>query len=230
MRIIAISDTHNQHKDLVIPDCDVLIHAGDFSNRGTYTEAMTFIEWFASQKAKHKIFIAGNHDHIAQKEPYLFSNLVPRHVTYLNDSEHIIDNIKFYGSPWTPFFYDWSFNGIESREEQGTNYIGGPGSCTPDDKHPLLAKVFSKIPLNTNVMICHGPVRAGNLDITREGVVVGSRELTKAVEKLPSIRAVIGGHIHEGYGHYSHKGINCYNVASMTRDHKLINPPMVIDL
>ncbi len=31
MKIICISDTHNLHKDLKIPDGDMLIHAGDMT-------------------------------------------------------------------------------------------------------------------------------------------------------------------------------------------------------
>jgi predicted phosphodiesterase len=36
MKICAISDTHNQHSELKIPECDILIHAGDFTNNGTF--------------------------------------------------------------------------------------------------------------------------------------------------------------------------------------------------
>ena len=34
MKVIAISDTHNQHETLVLPDGDMLIHAGDVSGQG----------------------------------------------------------------------------------------------------------------------------------------------------------------------------------------------------
>lgn len=232
MRVVAISDTHNQHAKLEIPDCDLLIHAGDFTNRGTYTEVMSFLDWFGSLKqAKNKVFIAGNHDHLAQREPYVFSQLVPRNVTYLKDSEVILEgNIKVYGTPWSPFFYDWSFNGLEEKGPLGYSYEGGPGKCSPDEKHPLLSKIYAAIPTNTDILVCHSPVRTGNLDITRENKVCGSLELTKAIEKLACIRLVIGGHIHEGYGHHNHKGIDCYNVSSVSRGHDKINPPTIIDI
>lgn len=234
MRIVAISDTHNAHSLLKIPECDVLIHAGDFSNKGTYTEAASFLNWMGEQKnAKHKICIAGNHDFIAQKEPVIFNMIVPRNVTYLRDSEVIIDEVKFYGTPWTPFFYDWAFNGLESRDLEGMFYEGGPAGAAPDKEHPLLSAVYSSIPINTNVLICHTPPRLGTLDVipSKDNYAVGSRELLKVVNKLPSLKVVIGGHIHEGYGRYKHRGtIDVYNAACMTRDHRMANPITIIDL
>ena len=35
VRIVLISDTHNKHKMLELPEGDILIHAGDFTNDGT---------------------------------------------------------------------------------------------------------------------------------------------------------------------------------------------------
>ena len=35
IRIVLISDTHNKHKMLELPEGDILIHAGDFTNDGT---------------------------------------------------------------------------------------------------------------------------------------------------------------------------------------------------
>ena len=62
MRIICISDTHNQHEKLAIPEGDVLIHAGDWTGTGTLKQVISFIRWFANQPHKHKILIAGNHE------------------------------------------------------------------------------------------------------------------------------------------------------------------------
>ena len=62
MTIICISDTHNKHEDLHIPEGDILIHAGDITESGTKRELKSFFEWFKNQPHKHKICIAGNHD------------------------------------------------------------------------------------------------------------------------------------------------------------------------
>jgi len=62
MKIIAISDTHEQHRDLVLPDGDVLVHAGDWTYKGAAPKIDDFLSWFAGQPHKHKVFIAGNHE------------------------------------------------------------------------------------------------------------------------------------------------------------------------
>lgn len=38
VRFVCISDTHNRHKSLHVPDGDVLIHAGDISLKGSVPE------------------------------------------------------------------------------------------------------------------------------------------------------------------------------------------------
>ena len=38
MKIAAISDTHHVCHLVSVPDADMLIHAGDMSNMGTFTE------------------------------------------------------------------------------------------------------------------------------------------------------------------------------------------------
>ena len=53
MRIICISDTHNQHEKLAIPEGDVLIHAGDWTGTGTLKQVIRFIRWFPNQPHKH---------------------------------------------------------------------------------------------------------------------------------------------------------------------------------
>ena len=62
MRIVAISDTHNRHQSLVLPEGDMLIHAGDVSSQGKQSQVEDFLKWFSKQDFKYKIFIAGNHD------------------------------------------------------------------------------------------------------------------------------------------------------------------------
>jgi hypothetical protein len=46
LRIVCISDTHELHRELVVPPGDVLIHAGDFMFFGKGTQAITdFNSW-----------------------------------------------------------------------------------------------------------------------------------------------------------------------------------------
>ena|SRR3990167_7434738 len=72
-RFVCISDTHSKHTSIpFMPDGDVLIHAGDFSNVGTAKEILEFNEWLGTLKNKyrHIIVIAGNHDVTFDTENY----------------------------------------------------------------------------------------------------------------------------------------------------------------
>ena len=57
VRVVCVSDTHNQtsRMDHVVPDGDILIHAGDFSNAGCVSEVKNFNKWLGSLPHKHKI-------------------------------------------------------------------------------------------------------------------------------------------------------------------------------
>lgn len=232
-KFCLISDTHNLHDQIKIPECEFLIHAGDFSGRGTVPECASFFNWFSVQPAKFKLAICGNHDKLAQKDPNLFKSLIPSNVIYLQDNGVEIDGIKFYGTPWQPYFYDWAFNGLESRGIQGFLYNGGPGlGVTPDRDHPYLYEVYGKIPDDTNVLICHGPPRYGNLDnipYNREDDKAGSFELFTVIQRLKDLKLGVFGHFHSGYGvERFDKALLC-NAALLNENYKVANKPVELD-
>jgi predicted phosphodiesterase len=52
LRLVCIGDTHNQvDESFVLPDGDVLVHAGDFSNVGTMKEIKQFNDFLASKSS-----------------------------------------------------------------------------------------------------------------------------------------------------------------------------------
>lgn len=227
IRIVAISDTHCQHDRITIPPCDILIHAGDFTGRGSFKEVASFTNWLSEQdNAKHKVFIAGNHDHLAMKDPYLFQSLVPKNCNYLKDSHVIVEGLKIYGTPWTPFFYDWAFNGIEEKPNVGTYYPGGPGGYGPDQDHPMLSDIYKMIPEDTDILVCHGPPAANGISTNLEGYDCGSWALKDALRNIPKLQYGICGHIHEGKG-IGNDG-RWYNVSSLTRGYELRGDPITI--
>src|ERR1035438_7317729 len=106
MKLVAISDTHNRHNKLVMPEGDVLIHAGDATGQGRLSEVTNFLEWMGKQNYKHKILIAGNHDWLFEVNPVVAEDLCKDNgIIYLNDSGVEIDGVKFWGSPITPHFF-----------------------------------------------------------------------------------------------------------------------------
>ena len=68
LRIVVISDTHEQHDQMLLPEGDVLICAGDISFNGRADTIAAFNRWFAAQPHRHKILIAGNHDFLFEEK------------------------------------------------------------------------------------------------------------------------------------------------------------------
>ena len=73
MKILQISDTHNQHRQLTdLPAADVIVHCGDFTDNGTEGEVLNFLNWFIELSYPHKIFkTLQNHDVIRLKRMIL---------------------------------------------------------------------------------------------------------------------------------------------------------------
>ena len=66
IRMVCISDTHSAVENLEIPfkipDGDILIHAGDFTNYGEVDKVKEFNTWLGTLPHTHKIVVAGNRD------------------------------------------------------------------------------------------------------------------------------------------------------------------------
>lgn len=225
MRIVAISDTHTKHEGLTIPECDILVHAGDFSWQGKFFEVRDFIYWFKDQPAKHKILIAGNHELTMDKTHSAHNPHVKEMVTrmgdviYLENSEVVIEGIKFWGTPWTPWFHNWAFNGYSDAD--APFHRGGVS----------LLDVYKEMPEDVNVIISHGPVY-GMRDMTLGGDDrTGSVDMRKITAGLNDLRLYISGHIHEARGmEIADGGVHYCNVCTLDRDYETVRVPVVIDI
>ncbi|CAJ1945146.1 unnamed protein product [Cylindrotheca closterium] len=86
VRLVIISDTHGHHKKLtsILPKGDILIHLGDFCNKGSASDALEFANWItkmaaipsnqkqiSSQHALYEeiIVLEGNHDRTRKLSP-----------------------------------------------------------------------------------------------------------------------------------------------------------------
>jgi 3',5'-cyclic AMP phosphodiesterase CpdA len=70
IKFVCVSDTHGLAWKVQVPDGDVLIHAGDFSNSGHPKDVLEFNEWLGTLPHPTKIVIAGNHDVTFDTENY----------------------------------------------------------------------------------------------------------------------------------------------------------------
>ena len=210
MRLVCISDTHSLHWRIQdIPAGDVLIHAGDCLGAGTLDNVVDFNDWLGTLPHKHKIVIAGNHDWIFQ-EAKTFAIEALTNAIYLEDSGTVIDGVNFWGSPWTPTFMDWAF-----MRDRGT---------------PINDR-WEEIPIDTDVLITHGPPKgiADEVDLGFQFENVGCADLLRRVGQL-SLKAHIFGHIHEGYGEYTHSDVRYINASTCTERYEPTNPPVVLDV
>ena len=208
MKLVAISDTHGYHDQLVLPAGDILIHAGDVSARGSEKEVKYFLDWFEAQDFKYKIFIAGNHDFFFELASIeRIKNIIPDNVIYLNDGGIHIEGYHIWGSPMTPWFLDWAFN-----RQRGAD----------------IQKHWHFIPHSTDILITHGPVY-GILDRTVHGLHVGCETLKDTLKTiLPKVH--ICGHIHEAYGQMQTKDTLYINASVLDVRYRLVNNPIVFEI
>jgi Icc-related predicted phosphoesterase len=205
-----MSDTHLRHKvfPLQVPEADILIHSGDACLNGTAYEFREFMEWFGSLKARiAKIFVAGNHDVLFEKQAAFARSLIPKEVTYLQDDPVEIEGLKIYGSPWQPEFCDWSFNlprGHRLREK------------------------WNKIPRDTDVLVTHGPPM-GVLDLNYDGEHVGCADLRDVVERVKP-RLHVFGHIHGDYGQAKLGRTLFVNASICDEAYRPIHDPVVVEI
>jgi predicted phosphodiesterase len=62
MKLCIISDLHSYHEQVAIPECDVLICAGDITFSGELKTMESFSAWLKKLPIKNKLIIFGNHE------------------------------------------------------------------------------------------------------------------------------------------------------------------------
>lgn len=199
---MAIADTHLGHYNAVLPDGDILLVAGDFTEQ-RQSEIVDFNNWLGIQQYNHIIVIAGNHDLPVENDPQEARNILANAV-YLQDEGIEVMGLKIYGTPWSPDG-GWSFQ-LEDRR--------------------LLEK-WQKIPVDTDILLTHCPPH-GILDRNAAGIHCGCPVLA---ETLKSIRPKLHvfGHIHEEYGILQKDGTLYVNASLCNLRGKADNSPIVID-
>lgn len=207
MKLVLISDTHGQHRELNLPKGDVLVHAGDITFRGEHEITADFNAWLGELPFAHKVVIAGNHDFNFELLPEQGKEFLSNAI-YLNDSGCEIDGVKFWGSPIQPWFMNWAFNRQRGEE---------------------IKKHWDLIPDGTDVLITHGPP-SGLLDQPfGKQPSVGCWDLFEAIERVkPQLH--VFGHIHGGYGERQFQGVQYVNASVVDEAYKLKNAPIIYEM
>lgn len=172
--LCIISDTHRKHREVTIPDCDILIHCGDFcsfqrSDLQTLDDADA---WFAESPATHVVCVGGNHDFPLQSREFRFA-----HALFLEDALAVVAGLTIYGSPWCPDLSGFAYYATSDQ----------------------LLERWRQIPAGIDVLITHTPP-FGILDLPTSGTVnLGCRHLREELKRIrPKLH--VFGHVHASHG------------------------------
>lgn len=209
MKIALMSDTHLMHLKykLKFPEADMVIHSGDATFQGKLNEVAAFADWFGKLPYKYKVFVAGNHDWLFQKNRDLARSMLGDGVVYLQDDMVELEGLKIYGAPWQPEFCNWAFNlprGHRLREK------------------------WNKIPNGIDILVTHGPpLRI--LDLNLDADHVGCGDLYDVVVKRVKPRLHVFGHIHNAYGAVAQGRTLFVNAAICGEDYKPTHGIVVVE-
>eukprot|EP01084_Bolivina_argentea_P053296 97837_1 len=180
--IVHISDTHDHHKQVILPEGDILIHTGDFCNNATKSEYARFNSFLGKYTSKFPLgiyVILGNHDYkflnsIDQNEQLIqtmadtklrktyFNKLIPNACVIDNETIKIkiqTDILTLHGVPWTPFQSKPTYP--EKVPKVGTGHYRvleqykklNNISGTSEN----VPNFYDRIPDNVDIVLCHIP-------------------------------------------------------------------------
>jgi predicted phosphohydrolase len=204
LRLVLLSDTHELHREVEVPDGDILIHAGDFTMFSKSMSAIAdFNTWLGELPHRHKILIYGNHEFFVEADPSRRSMLTNALVLANEGTE--IEGLRIWGSPVTPL------------------YGGAFGLSSAEDRRQL----YARIPEDTEILITHGPP-FGILDSApHSGLHSGCRELLYAVMRVrPKLH--VFGHVHSAHGILQTNQTTFVNAALLGADGDLDQSPIVL--
>jgi predicted phosphodiesterase len=189
-KILAISDTHNQHNKLPVAEAvkehgiDILIHSGDMTGMGSPSEIDDFLYWWSRLEVAHKVIVPGNHDFGFQGGGVNFLRRSRSHelknTVIFTGEEHSVEimGLKVWGNPYTPVFAKWAFMYAPERFE-------------------IVWNLFEE---GLDLLVTHGPP-SGILDQTARWGRIGCPQLAAKIRSQQSPpRVHIFGHNHNDGG------------------------------
>jgi Icc-related predicted phosphoesterase len=175
--IAAISDTHGKHREIAVPECDILIHAGDISNFDRREHYVDFFEWFATRDAQHLVLVGGNHDqYFVDRRDHNEYLLSYPGIHYLENEGVELMGLRIWGSPVQSDLFDMAFCYSRRRRTQE----------------------WAKVPDGVDVLVSHCPPLSV-LDQNMEGISTGCDILMDTIRRIKP-KLTLFGHIHEAYG------------------------------
>ena len=234
MKVAVVSDLHGNLPIYPseywegIEECELLLICGDILPLRIQTDMLEsrlwlteeFKPWAASLPVEQVFFIAGNHDFWFERNDLTAHQIFSSHdkVRYLKNE--YVDYISYqdskiyhiFGTPYCHIFGNWAF----MRDEE------------------TLAKKFSQIPGNVDILISHD-APYGTSDVCFEGWAADGRH-----KGCPELRdAIIAskprynfhGHLHStNHGEELLGETKVYNTSILNEQYELVYEPLIIRL
>lgn len=127
----------------------------------------------------------------------------------MEDTACEVHGYKIWGSPWSPWFYDWGFN---------------------LRRGPEIKAKWDLIPDETDILITHGPPLGHGDRCEPAGNYAGCEDLLDVIQNRVKPMYNIFGHIHEGYGITTDSVTTYINASSLNEHYESVNTPVVFDL
>lgn len=184
LRLVCLSDTHNQLARVSIPDGDVFIHCGDAVNFwSSRRDLRRFNRLVGNLPHPHKLFVSGNHCVCLDENRPDLSQEMLSNMLYVQDQLVEIEGVRFYGSPWRP--------------RRGCFY---PSEAFGFDHRRIGEEKWSRIPSGVDVLLTHSPP-FGVLDYSaRHGARLGCLQLLREELRRVRPRLHLFGHVHDSAG------------------------------
>ncbi len=227
IRVVAMSDTHNQHDKVDVPEGDILIHAGDATMNGTLEETKAFLEWFSALPHPRKYFVPGNHELNLEELEHTSPGSI-RQICRHYGIEGLVHEFsnkddrsypRIFGSPYVPEFGEWAF--MPTEESRRWRWEDVPYGL----HHPKQKEA-------PDIVVTHGPPR-GILDHTVNDENVGDPVLNAYFLRARRPILHLFGHIHEmggGLQQPNGSGHTHLNVAVLDENYLLRGKPAIVDM
>jgi Icc-related predicted phosphoesterase len=176
LKIVCLSDTHELHRDVCVPEGDLLIHAGDitfFSRRPSVLA--DFNDWLGELPHKYKVVIPGNHDTMLEN---MANRRTITNAHLLINSGIELDGLKVWGTPVTAL-NSGAFAVLQNQAR---------------------AEFWAGIPADTDILITHIPparILDGSPGTTEHA---GCSSLRNSYRRIRP-RLHVFGHVHSAAGY-----------------------------
>ena len=205
IRVVCLSDTHESHQKVAVPDGDVLVLAGDFLTLNaamslSYSRAKLrrLAMWIHALPHAHKIVVAGNHDSACEElgAEWMRSMFNRNGAVYLEDDGVALDagDLQVWGSPY-------------NRNNHPDARVQSPNIAFQSNAAQRLARAQ----VGADILVTHGPLFTADLDRLRP-------------------RLYVCGHVHELHGVQQSGTTLCVNACVMDKAYQPTHAPIVCDL